>query len=1052
MFLPSSLGVSPSVRPADPVDESLWYPEVPASAVPNSEPTTVGVNLGTLFTTTISGDIGSICYYRVDAGMATSGTVALWQISSSLPDVMLSTADFTGHGGTGWQVIELPEPIPVTSANAYMASIWFPSSGTSVIEATTPSYFTNSGRFSEPWGMLEAPPSNGQFDSRGFIRRNGFITVGTFARPTGNWNGGCYWVDVIMTGRPVPEPPYPPMVLKWDIPEGWPTEATTGHDPATVFEPDDITTVFTSADDEIIENRNMFAGLVVRHSGVTVRNCFIRARGFIVAINPVHDEDGTTIVSNILIEDCTMDGYGRRNPGATGIVFGGVDVTVQRCNIYRVGDGTTSFGHAYPSNIIFRDNFIHHLHSSPGTPHYDGMQFDGGNINVTVDHNTIFNENSDTSTVSFNSYGGPCDNMTMSNNCLFGAGYTVLLLEVTNPGADTIPMTNVYVFNNQLQIGHWGYWQVNITPNRWDGNQYLTHGGLFDAQPEDGFADGQSVPEGLQVYGLGGGSTVHETIDAETGGLTLGTSFTVTVDGVISSINFYRPTGSPNLTIALWKFIGGDLSGGTTLLASRVFTDVTRTGTVNLAFLTPVPVSAGDNLLVGVFLPRGNDGTVWYSVTNSFFGPANHASQFGRMFAFNSVGTPFNGFTGDNGLFQYGPGLTPPLNASGLNGYYYVDPILVAPWVAEAPSDDVTVSVNAPAMTITAGNPVVVANSVVTTTVSLASPAMAAEQGGVTATGFSSTNASVDVTSLLPLALGQGDVTVTAKRSITTQIVSPPIVIARGTVTAVTKRSVTVGVTSLPLVLAQGNETVVTPSDLVVGDATNTGVPAGSTLVNSGEIFSSANGQIIELKNCNNSININHNNVIVRKCRVTVGANDMAIRMADTVSGVIVEDCDIIGSHAYMGIHGGGIIRRCNIHGFSNGIDVTLAVTKILNNWIWGLPSDPGAHDDTLQIDGGCTDLEVGYNTLENLGDETSCVMLDTYWDSHANCDIHHNVMKGGGSYTVYCTAFDGKTITNTRFRFNQMDPANFGYFNIENCTPTLTGNTDRLSGAPITG
>jgi hypothetical protein len=97
-----------------------------------------------------------------------------------------------------------------------------------VIEATTLSYFTNSARYSNPWGMLEAPVSNGQFDSRGFIKRNGFITVGTFARPTGNWNGGCYWIDVIMTGRPVPEPPYPPMVLKWAIPDGWPTEATTG--------------------------------------------------------------------------------------------------------------------------------------------------------------------------------------------------------------------------------------------------------------------------------------------------------------------------------------------------------------------------------------------------------------------------------------------------------------------------------------------------------------------------------------------------------------------------------------------------------------------------------------------------------------------------------------------------------------------------------------------------------------------------------------------------------------------------------------------------------
>jgi hypothetical protein len=1000
MFMPSSLGVSPSVRPADPVEESLWYPlDPPGAVVANPEPTTVGVNLGTLFTTTISGEIKSICYYRVDAGMPTSGTVALWQISSSEADVMLTTTDFTGHSGTGWRIIELPEPISVTSANAYMAHMWIPSSGTHVIEPSTASYFQSASRYSTPWGMLEAPVNNGQFDSRGFIKRNGFIGTGTFYRPTEGWIGSNFWIDVIMEGRPVPEPPYPPMVMKWDIPEGWPTLETTGHDPETVFEPDDIVTVFTSADDQVIENRNMFAGLVIRHSGVTVRNCFIRARGYIVAINPYKD-DNVTIVENILIEDCTIDGYGRRNPGATGIVFGGVDVTVQRCNIFRVGDGTTAFGHAYPSNILFQDNFIHHLHSSPGIPHYDSMQFDGGQINVVVDHNTIFNENADTATVSYNTYSGPSDNLTLSNNYLCGAAYTVLLQEVTNPGADPIPLTNVYVFNNQLQIGRYGYWNYNITPARKDGNQYMTHGGLFDAQPVEGFDHGQMVPEALREYTNAGGSIVGDVVDEATGGLTLGTSFTVTVDGTIASVNFYRPsvTATDTLTIALWQFTGSDLAGGTELLAWKAFDGVSKIDNANFAFDTPVPVSAGDNLLVGVFTPRGTDGKCWFSTTNSFFGPANHASQFGRMLAFNSVGTPLNGFTGDNGLFAYGSVLTPPLNPSSVNGYYFVDPVFAAPWVS-----DVAVAVTSPEIEIAVG--------------------------GVT------------------VSIGDGGVDVLVNA------VSPALSALPGSVSVTAHRQVTVIPTGLAVTVSRGSVSVTTGStDTTVGDASNTGVPPGTTLTASGEIFSSADGQLIQNKDCSNTININHNNVTVRRCKVTVGTNDFAIKMGYETTGAIVEDCDIIGSHAYIGIDGGGTIRRCNIRGFSNGVNVTQAVCKIVNNYIWGLPSDEGAHDDTLQIDGGCTNLEVGYNTLENLGDETSCVMLDTYWDSHDNCDIHHNVMIGGGSYTVYCAAYGGYTITNVRFRYNQMDPANYGYFNVEDCTPVFTGNTDRLTGAPISG
>jgi hypothetical protein len=96
----------------------------------------------------------------------------------------------------------------------------------------------------------------------------------------------------------------------------------------------------------------------------------------------------------------------------------------------------------------------------------------------------------------------------MSNNCLFGAGYTVMVTEVQNSVGDSISMTNISVFNNKLQIGRWGYWYINTTAPSSAGTATNTSRmAACSTQPPEGFADGQSIPEGLQVYDPGGGST-----------------------------------------------------------------------------------------------------------------------------------------------------------------------------------------------------------------------------------------------------------------------------------------------------------------------------------------------------------------------------------------------------------------------------------------------------------------------------------------------------------------------------------------------------------------
>lgn len=1076
MFLPSSFGVVLPKAKLPPVDESIFYPVVPTVTVHN-ELTPVGLNLGmTFITQVVGGNIHSLCYYRVSDTMSSSGTMALWQITN-YTDVMLSTVDYTGHSGTGWRVVPLPEPIPVSPAHAYVVHLWLPSDGTTVPMAYTQYYFVELGRFSSPWAMLYATANVGTADTiRGYDRRNGLISTGTFARPATWYNSSQYWLDVIINASPVPAPPEQPMTLKWPMIPGYPSAETTGPDPETEFTVD-LEPVTTNADDQVIEDRDMQAGLTIQHNNVTVRNCKIR-NAFPYVIYML---DGT---SGLTVEDCIMDGVGRSNPNSAGVAIGGTDVLIQRCNIYRVENGLAFFGHPVPSNIVFKDSFIHNLRASPGSPHYDGMQLDGGNSNIVIEHSTVFNENSHAAAIMIDNYGGGSDNILVTGNYLCGGGYTCYDDDhFYSDGSQ--PITNLRYINNILQPGQFGYFNINIQDPEANfpllaGNQFLAHGGLFGTPPPGGFVDGQIVPESF--FGMAAtnpsASIVGGVVSPEVGGITFGLSFTPLVDGEIASVNFYRPNVSSNamVKVGLWRYDGATTSAGTTLLASQTFSGVVKTGLVNFPLTTPVTVEVGENYLVGVFIPRGSDGKVWWAQTNGVFWPDPVPSQWERLMAFaHNPSVPYNGFAGKNGMYTHGPDLVPPLLAEDTDSNYYVDPVFVAPWVAEA-SPDVTVSVTSPSMSISSGGvvaeidgavdaivevtaPAMVAEqggvvatttSAVNVTVDLTSPAMAAEQGSVTADGSTTTSLTVEVTSPA-MTLAQGDIVATTLRHVTTQVTSPPLTITRGTVTGTGKRRVTVSVTSPALTLVQGNEIVTTPSDFVVGDASNTGVPSGTVLTNSGSITTTAHGQIIQDKNCSGTIHINHNNVTVRRCRVTVGTDDFGIRMSYTISGVIIEDCELVGSHSYTGIMGGGIIRRCNIHGFENGVDVTLDVVKILNNWVWGMPSDPGSHDDTLQIDGGCTDLEIGYNTLENL--DGACVMLDTYSGSHTNCDIHHNVMiSSGGSYTAYCEARPPMTITNTRFRFNQMDSAQYGYFNIVACSPTLTGNTDRLTGDPISG
>lgn len=102
----------------------------------------------------------------------------------------------------------------------------------------------------------------------------------------------------------------------------------------------------------------------------------------------------------------------------------------------------------------------------PGSPHYDGVQIDGGSHNITLANSTIENNHDQTSSVMIDNGFGPCSNIVVSGNRLVGGGYTVYSDGQFNGGS----ITGISFVNNRLGKGSYGYASVNQNTPTWTGN------------------------------------------------------------------------------------------------------------------------------------------------------------------------------------------------------------------------------------------------------------------------------------------------------------------------------------------------------------------------------------------------------------------------------------------------------------------------------------------------------------------------------------------------------------------------------------------------------
>jgi hypothetical protein len=242
-----------------------------------------------------------------------------------------------------------------------------------------------------------------------------------------------------------------------------------------------------------------------------------------------------------------------------------------------------------------------------------------------------------------------------------------------------------------------------------------------------------------------------------------------------------------------------------------------------------------------------------------------------------------------------------------------------------------------------------------------------------------------------------------------------------------------------------------TPGDKANGwpNATNTGVPSGTSLTSSGSITVTTDGAVIEKLDITGSITVLANNVTIRKVRLTSG-DYYPIRYFDNNNtGLLVEDSEIIGlsgdvTSAIAFQH--YTARRLNIHGMADGLKADADVL-IEDCWIHNLSNGPTEHNDGVQSTGGKgvtirhNNISGASNATVQTGDESGAATEDMI--------IENNLLSGGG-YTLNirgtgATVPKNTCVINNRF----VHDAAYGPWTLDDPAPTVTGNVYD-EGTPI--
>lgn len=229
---------------------------------------------------------------------------------------------------------------------------------------------------------------------------------------------------------------------------GWADATNTGV-PAGVTLTASGDLVITKAG-TVISGLDIHGTVYIDAPNVTLIDCKVTSASFSV----VQIAQGVT---GAVVQNCEINGVGTGNDGSNGISGQG---TFIGNNIYNVENGINVTGAS-----VIQNNYIHGLQAS-GSPHYDGIQIDGGVSNVTISHNTVINQWGQTSAIMIDNYFGPISNISVDNNLLSGGGYTVYTDAQFTGGS----ISGVSFTNNHIGAGQYGATDFNKASPTYTGN------------------------------------------------------------------------------------------------------------------------------------------------------------------------------------------------------------------------------------------------------------------------------------------------------------------------------------------------------------------------------------------------------------------------------------------------------------------------------------------------------------------------------------------------------------------------------------------------------
>ena len=229
-------------------------------------------------------------------------------------------------------------------------------------------------------------------------------------------------------------------------------------------------------------------------------------------------------------------------------------------------------------------------------------------------------------------------------------------------------------------------------------------------------------------------------------------------------------------------------------------------------------------------------------------------------------------------------------------------------------------------------------------------------------------------------------------------------------------------------------------------DATNTGVPSGVSLTNSGSVTVATDGAVVQNLNITDGqIIIRANNVTIKNTRITTCTYYPIDYPDSPYTGLVVQDTEIYSTcpTTTAGLSFANFTAlRVNIHGSTDGIKANSNVV-IKDSYIHDLAPSSGSHNDGVQSTGG-SNVTFQHNTCDT-GDIGDCIQFgssDTGWT------VTNNLVHSTG------WAFNGNDGTkNSSFTNNRFARVSawYGPASLPGSGITWSGNYYDDTGAAVT-